>query len=246
MIRRINRFDAKLPAAVEEVSVSREQQQLLLVRDGQKFDRRKRIEERRVMVLSEDAGKMGEERIELHWMRSKVGFRFLRNKIRADLSVVDSVVSIKGVEYTVGDDELILPDLPKGDAKIDAEGHLLGGKSNLIIGQGKSNAVNIGREYKPVTFTSPSRRNPNRIYALTIDAARACGYSDSLAFLRRCPQAMKLACNAEERQMLIDIGRVTGNLKHRMVTMVAMRNIYKLMGARVVKSESSCPFQNMD
>ncbi len=38
--------------------------------------------------------------------------------------------------------------------------------------------------------------------------------------------------------MLIDIGRVTGNLKHRMVTMVAMRNVYKLMGARLVKSES--------
>lgn len=39
--------------------------------------------------------------------------------------------------------------------------------------------------------------------------------------------------------MLIDIGRVTGNLKHRMVTMVTMRNVYKLMGARVIKSESS-------
>lgn len=35
--------------------------------------------------------------------------------------------------------------------------------------------------------------------------------------------------------MLIDVGRITGNLKHRMVTMVAMRNVYKLMGARVVK-----------
>ena len=35
--------------------------------------------------------------------------------------------------------------------------------------------------------------------------------------------------------MLIDIGRVTGNLKHRMVTMVCMRNVYKLMGARTVK-----------
>lgn len=43
---------------------------------------------------------------------------------------------------------------------------------------------------------------------------------------------------ADERQMLIDIGRVTGNLKNRMVTMVSMRNVYKLMGARVVKSTS--------
>lgn len=98
--------------------------------------------------------------------------------------------------------------------------------------------ISSGREYRLVTFTSAARRNPERIYALTIDAARACGYSDSLAFLRRCPQVLKLACNAEERQMLIDIGRITGNLKHRMVTMVTMRNVFKLMGARVVKSKS--------
>lgn len=75
------------------------------------------------------------------------------------------------------------------------------------------------------------------MYALTIDAARACGYTDSLAFLRRCPQVLKLGCNPDERQMLIDIGRVTGNLKHRMVTMVAVRNVFKLMGARVIKGE---------
>ncbi|EJT50068.1 protein-nucleus import-related protein [Trichosporon asahii var. asahii CBS 8904] len=126
--------------------------------------------------------------------------------------------SIKGQEYVAADDELILPDDPKGDTKIDAEGHLLG-----------------GREYKLVTFTSPTRKNPNRVYALTIDAARACGYTDSLAFLRRCPQIVKLSCNPEEREMLIEVGRITGNLKHRMVTMVAMRNVYKLMGARLVK-----------
>lgn len=94
----------------------------------------------------------------------------------------------------------------------------------------------VGREYKLVTFPSESRRNPEKMYALTIDVARACGYTDSLAFLRRCPTLLKLACNQEERQMLIDIGRVTGNLKHRMVTMVTMRNVYKVMGARVVKS----------
>lgn len=99
------------------------------------------------------------------------------------------------------------------------------------------NANPSGREYKLVTFTSESRRDPAKVYALTIDAARACGYSDSLAFLRRCPTILKLSCNPDERQMLIDIGRVTGNLRHRMVTMVAMRNVYKMMGARVIKSE---------
>lgn len=133
--------------------------------------------------------------------------------------VKGQVYTIKGVEYTAGEDELILPENEKGNTKVDEEGRLLG-----------------GREYKLVTFTSPTRRNPNRLYALTIDAARACGYTDSLAFLRRCPQIVKLSCNPEEREMLINVGRITGNLKHRMVTMVAMRNVFKLMGARLVKN----------
>lgn len=129
------------------------------------------------------------------------------------------VYTIKGVEYTAGEDELILPENEKGNTKVDAEGRLLG-----------------GREYKLVTFTSASRGNPNRVYALTIDAARACGYTDSLAFLRRCPQIVKLSCNPDEREMLINVGRITGNLKHRAVTMVAMHNVFKLMGARLVKN----------
>ncbi|KAK8864469.1 hypothetical protein IAR55_001719 [Kwoniella newhampshirensis] len=137
----------------------------------------------------------------------------------ADAIEMDSTVTIKGTEYKVGDDELILPDDDKGETKVDAEGRLLG-----------------GREYKLVTFTSAERRNPERLYTLTIDAARGCGYTDSLAFLRRCPQILKLSCTLDERSRLIDMGRITGNLKHRQVTMVSVRNVYKLMGARVVKN----------
>ncbi|TYJ54575.1 hypothetical protein B9479_004804 [Cryptococcus floricola] len=130
-----------------------------------------------------------------------------------------TTVTIKGEEYTVGDDELVVANDPKGDTKIDECGRLLG-----------------GREYKPVTFTSTERRNPDRLYALTIDAARACGYGDSLAFLRRYPTILKLSCTAGERLKLIDLNRISGNLKHRQVTMVALRNVYKAMGAKVVKN----------
>ncbi|KAL7421619.1 chromatin structure-remodeling complex subunit RSC7 [Cryptotrichosporon argae] len=136
----------------------------------------------------------------------------------AESAEVGSTVTIRGVEYTVGEDELVLPEDAKGNTKIDADGHLLG-----------------GREYKFTAFTSPSRANSRRLYALTIDAARACGYTDSLAFLRRCPQIIKLPCNGAEREMLIECGRIQGNLKHRIITMVALRNVYKLMGARLVK-----------
>lgn len=151
---------------------------------------------------------------------------------------VGATLRIKGVDYTVGDDELILPDDPKGEAKVDADGKLLGGvlwKSTRL-----DRAEHCtGREYKLTTFTSEGRRNTSRVYAMTIDAARACGYNDSLAFLRRCPTIIKMACTPEERQLLIDIGRITGNLKYRQITMVSMRNVYKVMGARVVKGETS-------
>ncbi|OCF38702.1 hypothetical protein I317_07509 [Kwoniella heveanensis CBS 569] len=136
----------------------------------------------------------------------------------ADHLEVDSMMTIKGVEYKVGDDEVVLPDDPKGDTKVDAEGRLQG-----------------GREYKLVTFASAGRRNPEKLYAMTIDAARACGFTDSLAFLRRYPQILKLSCSPDERELLMNMGRIAGNLKHRQVTMVSVRNVYKLLGAKIIK-----------
>ena len=38
-------------------------------------------------------------------------------------------LTIRGVEYVVKNDELPIPDDPKGETKIDALGHLKGGKS---------------------------------------------------------------------------------------------------------------------
>lgn len=40
-------------------------------------------------------------------------------------------MEIKGVEYTIGDDELELPDDDKGETKVDKEGRLLGGEFNM-------------------------------------------------------------------------------------------------------------------
>lgn len=37
-------------------------------------------------------------------------------------------MTIKGTEYEVGDDELVIPDDEKGDTKIDERGQLLGGQ----------------------------------------------------------------------------------------------------------------------
>jgi len=101
-----------------------------------------------------------------------------------------------------------------------------------------------GREYKVFTFSSEGRDNNEILYALTIDVARTCGYSDSLAFLRRYPVIQKLQCQPGEAEMLVEVGRVAGNMKHRMVTIVPIHNVFKLMGARVIKGESFSLSQN--
>ncbi|GAA6027047.1 hypothetical protein JCM8097_006069 [Rhodosporidiobolus ruineniae] len=123
-------------------------------------------------------------------------------------------INIKGTTYQIRDDEIVLPDDPRGEAKIDKNGNLLG-----------------GRKWKVHTFTSPLRENPNKVYLLSIDAARCAGFRDSLYFFRRNPLIHKLSCNQPEKDRLIELGRLSGNLKSRAVTMVSARNVFKIMGA---------------
>ncbi|KAI5480214.1 chromatin structure-remodeling complex protein RSC7 [Pseudohyphozyma bogoriensis] len=127
---------------------------------------------------------------------------------------------IKGQTYTIIDDEIILPEDERGEAKIDADGNLLG-----------------GRAFKVATFTSPLRPNPNKLYMLSIDAARASGFRDSLYFFRRNPLIHKLSCNQAEKDRLIELGKLSTNLKSRAVTMVSAKNCFKVMGAQFVLNE---------
>lgn len=70
---------------------------------------------------------------------------------------------------------------------------------------------------------------------LSIDAARASGYRDSLYFFRKNPLVLKLNCTQAEKDMLIARGRLSANLKSRAVTMVSARNVFKAMGATFVR-----------
>ena len=126
---------------------------------------------------------------------------------------------VKGIVYDVADDELALPIDPNGETKVDKSGRLLG-----------------GREYKAATFTCPTRSDPERLYMLAIDAARCAGFRDSLYFFRRNPLIHKLNCSQEEKEMLIQKGRLHVNLKSRQVTIITARNCFRIFGARFVKS----------
>ncbi|PWZ01110.1 hypothetical protein BCV70DRAFT_199478 [Testicularia cyperi] len=126
-------------------------------------------------------------------------------------------VTIKGKVYRLESDgeEVILPSDPDGDGKIDEKGRLQG-----------------GRQYKAYHFTSDLRGDPEKVYMLAIDAARAAGYRDSLYFFRKNPMILKIELLQAEKDKLIEDGRLSGQLKNRNVTMVPARNVYKLHGAR--------------
>lgn len=131
-------------------------------------------------------------------------------------------VRVGGQDYTMLGDELQLPDHPAGEQKIDKNGNLLG-----------------NRKYKLSPFTSSMRSNPHRVYVLSVDAARACGFRDSLSLFRSDLRLIKISLLQQEKEDLIAAGRLNGQLKGRNVTMLGVRNIYKIFGAKVVKNGRS-------
>ncbi|GAA5992672.1 hypothetical protein JCM5350_002537 [Sporobolomyces pararoseus] len=141
-----------------------------------------------------------------------------RSKALNFLKKKETKVNVKGTSYKIVDDEIILEDDERGETKIDENGSLLG-----------------GRQWKVHTFTSPMRTNPEKLYMLSIDAARCAGFRDSLYFFRRNPLIHKLSCSQAEKDRLIELGKLSGNLKSRAVTMVSARNVYKVMGATFVQ-----------
>ncbi|TIA88429.1 hypothetical protein E3P99_02613 [Wallemia hederae] len=125
--------------------------------------------------------------------------------------------SIGGNDYWYTEDELEIDDDVRGDQKIDIHGNLLGGRS-----------------YKMPTFTSSLRHDREKVYMLSIDAARGAGYKDSLYMFRRNLLLVKLTLEPEEKERLILENKLAANSRSRSVTIVAARNVFKLFGAKVL------------
>ncbi|CEH14494.1 POLYCOMB GROUP PROTEIN [Ceraceosorus bombacis] len=131
---------------------------------------------------------------------------------------VPQVAWVQGREYTFVADELQLDEDEEGEKKIDIHGNLLG-----------------GREWRIATFTSSTRSDPQRRYCLAVDAARACGFKDSLYFFRRTPLLVRLFLTHKEREELVDAGRIDPKLKGRKIAVVAARNVFKVFGRACVR-----------
>ena len=126
-------------------------------------------------------------------------------------------IEIDGREYHITDDQLSLDTDAAGETKIDASGHLQG-----------------GRTFRVPTFSLPTRSDPARQYMLSIDVARALGFRDSAYFFRKHPLLHKLVLSAEEKEALASDARLAGQLRVRNVTVVTARSVFQLVGARII------------
>ena len=98
--------------------------------------------------------------------------------------------TIGGGQYYYCEDELEIDEDIRGNQKIDEHGNLLG-----------------GRMYKMPTFTSSLRHDREKVYMLSIDAARGAGFKDSLYMFRRNLLLVKLTLEQEEKEKLIAEGK---------------------------------------
>lgn len=158
-------------------------------------------------------------------------------------------VKVLGKPWMMDMDELELPDDPDGDKKIDALGNVLGGecyeKDELRLSLLKRRADRLvtssltlsDRQWKAPSFTSSLRGDPNKVYFLSVDAARAVGYRDSLTLFRTDVRLIKLSLCQQEKDDLIAAGRLKEQLRGRNVTAVTARSVFKVHGAKAVKSE---------
>ncbi|CAD6898746.1 unnamed protein product [Tilletia controversa] len=131
-------------------------------------------------------------------------------------------VNVDGVVFVQKGDSLVLPSDEAGDTKVDENGRL-----------------QDGRVYKFPVFQLPNRADPEKLYVLSIDAARSAGYRDSLYFYRNNKRLNKVTLHMGEKEMLIARGRLSMQLRTRNVTATAVLNVFKTHGARVIKAGRS-------
>ncbi|KAF9311603.1 hypothetical protein BGZ91_006768, partial [Linnemannia elongata] len=124
-------------------------------------------------------------------------------------------------EEVEGDGEEIEGEIEEaGEAKITKDGELLG-----------------GREYKCRNFKLPTRGD--RIYMMSMDAARVLGFRDSYLFFLKNPQLVRVNTTVEERTWMIEKGMLMANFKSKLIAVVTARSLFKSFGYRIIKKGRS-------
>jgi chromatin structure-remodeling complex protein RSC7 len=120
-----------------------------------------------------------------------------------------------GRPQEVVNDEIVLEEDPLGQAKVDENGYLQG-----------------GREYRCRTFTISGRGN--RLYMLSTEPARCIGFRDSYLFFQKHKQLFKIIAENEEKYDLIERNIIPHSYKGRAIGVVTARSVFREFGARII------------
>ncbi|GME83959.1 unnamed protein product [Ambrosiozyma monospora] len=120
-----------------------------------------------------------------------------------------------GNPIVVKDHEVVTPDDPQGEQKIDKLGNLKGGRMFMVR-----------------TFTIPNQGE--RLYMVSTDAARNVGYRDSYFLFQKHKKLFRVVLPEEDKPGLIASGVLTSTYKTRSVYLVTARSIFKEFGARTI------------
>lgn len=121
-----------------------------------------------------------------------------------------------GNPIAVEADEVVIDDEdPKGQAKIDKNGFLQG-----------------GRRFRMKTFTLLGHGEQQ--FMVSTEPARLVGFRDSYLLFKTHKSLFKKVCTHEEKMDLIDRHIIPNSYKGRAVNLVAARSIYREFGAKVI------------
>ena len=115
----------------------------------------------------------------------------------------------------VVEDEVVTPEDPEGEKKVDKFGHLQG-----------------GREYRVRTFTILGRGR--RLYMLSTEPARCIGFRDSYLFFQKHRLLYKIIIDDEEKRDLIERSLIPHSYKGRAIGVVTARSVFREFGAKII------------
>ena len=115
----------------------------------------------------------------------------------------------------VENDEVILPEDPEGETKVDKMGRLQG-----------------DREYRVRVFTIEGKGD--RLYMLSTEPARCIGFRDSYLFFQKHPNLHKIILAEEAKRDLIGRSLIPHSYKGRAIGVVTARSVFREFGAKIV------------
>jgi chromatin structure-remodeling complex protein RSC7 len=124
-------------------------------------------------------------------------------------------VDKEGTMMDVVDDEVDLPEDPYGEEKVEKTGVLKG-----------------GRDYRVRVFTVMNRGK--RLYMLSTEPARCCGFRDSYLFFTKHMQLHKVIVDDDEKRDLIERDVIPHSYKGRSIGIVTARSVFREFGSRII------------